>query len=90
VRSRSVDASRTIGNVSPSKRGLLSLWPRGVERDPALEHESLFQVLAYIHHIPVRGKWALVDDYTTYPYSSASFYETGIGTNFTAFDYRVL
>jgi REP element-mobilizing transposase RayT len=33
------------------------------------------QKLDYIHHNPVRGKWSLVDDFTTYRYSSAGFYE---------------
>ncbi|MEX2232662.1 MAG: hypothetical protein WD824_10905 [Cyclobacteriaceae bacterium] len=33
------------------------------------------QKLDYIHHNPVSGKWALVDDFLKYPYSSARFYE---------------
>ncbi len=31
--------------------------------------------LDYIHHNPVNRKWRLVDDFTKYRYSSASFYE---------------
>lgn len=33
------------------------------------------QKINYIHLNPVRGKWKLVDDYRTYKYSSAGFYE---------------
>lgn len=37
----------------------------------------LEQKMDYIHHNPVRGKWQLAIDFTEYPHSSASFYETG-------------
>jgi REP element-mobilizing transposase RayT len=40
--------------------------------------EFIYQKLNYIHHNPVGGKWRLVDDFTEYVYSSASFYEKGI------------
>lgn len=40
--------------------------------------EFIFQKLEYIHHNPVSKKWQLVDDFTDYEYSSASFYEKGI------------
>lgn len=40
--------------------------------------EFIFQKLAYIHKNPVSKKWQLVNDYTQYEYSSASFYEKGI------------
>lgn len=36
------------------------------------------QKLDYIHHNPVSKKWQLVNDFTDYEYSSASFYEKGI------------
>ena len=35
------------------------------------------QKLDYIHHNPVKGKWALVEDFALYPHSSAGFYELG-------------
>ena len=37
------------------------------------------QKLEYIHNNPVKGKWQLAKDYLNYYYSSARFYETGIG-----------
>ena len=41
-------------------------------------NEKFFmQKLNYIHHNPVKGKWNLVNDYTDYEHSSASFYEIG-------------
>lgn len=36
------------------------------------------QKLDYIHNNPVNGKWQLADDYFSYHYFSASFYETGV------------
>lgn len=35
------------------------------------------QKLDYIHYNPVSGKWQLANDYLSYHYSSAFFYETG-------------
>jgi hypothetical protein len=35
------------------------------------------QKMDYIHHNPVSGRWNLVDDYASYPHSSAGFYELG-------------
>lgn len=34
----------------------------------------LIEKLDYIHYNPVRGKWKLVEDFTQYRHSSASFY----------------
>jgi REP element-mobilizing transposase RayT len=38
----------------------------------------IIQKLDYMHANPVKGKWNLASDITTYPYSSASFYELNI------------
>jgi REP element-mobilizing transposase RayT len=46
------------------------------------------QKLDYIHHNPVSGKWQLVEDFTAYEHSSASFYELGIVKHFKPRDYR--
>ena len=40
--------------------------------------EFIFQKLDYIHRNPISKKWNLVNDFTDYEYSSASFYEKGI------------
>ncbi|HWI90601.1 MAG TPA: hypothetical protein VNT20_04960 [Flavisolibacter sp.] len=40
--------------------------------------EFIFQKLQYIHHNPVSKKWNLVNEFTDYEHSSASFYERGI------------
>lgn len=47
-----------------------------------------FQKLDYIHYNPVRGKWNLVNDYTDYEHSSASFYELGKVKSYQPFDFR--
>jgi len=53
------------------------VWQRNA-KTVALEYRKVVeQKLDYIHHNPVQGKWRLVDDYTDYHYSSASFYEKG-------------
>lgn len=52
--------------------------------------EEIEKVLDYIHHNPVKGKWSLVDVFTDYPYSSASYYELGIEPLLKLYDYREL
>lgn len=42
-----------------------------------VDEEMVVQKLDYTHRNPVSGKWDLVDDFTTYQYSSAAFYEHG-------------
>jgi hypothetical protein len=49
--------------------------------DPAACRNSIT-----LHHNPVSGKWNLVNDYTDYEHSSASFYETGILKSYQPFD----
>lgn len=48
----------------------------------------LLQKLEYIHHNPVKGKWKMVDNYTCYEHSSATFYETGMSTHFIPTHYK--
>ncbi len=38
---------------------------------------EILRVLDYIHRNPVSGKWNLAEDYLSYEYSSARFYELG-------------
>ena len=38
----------------------------------------ILEKIKYIHHNPVSKRWELVNDFTDYEYSSASFYEKGI------------
>ena len=53
-----------------------------------ISYEFIEQKLVYIHHNPVAKHWKLVDDWRTYPHSSASFYETGIQKNTIVTHYR--
>jgi REP element-mobilizing transposase RayT len=48
----------------------------------------LTQKIDYIHHNPVSGIWNLVNDFTNYEHSSASFYESGIIKHFTPLHYK--
>ena len=50
--------------------------------------EMLEDILDYIHHNPVKGKWQLVEDYACYEHSSASFYELNKTSKFVVTDYR--
>jgi putative transposase len=54
-------------------------------------NEKFFnQKMNYIHLNPVSGKWQLVNDFTEYGHSSASFYETGEVRKYEPFDFRLL
>jgi len=53
------------------------IWQRKPLSVDLYSREVIEQKLDYIHANPVQGKWALVDEFTEYEYSSASFYETG-------------
>ena len=49
---------------------------------------DIAKVLDYIHHNPVSKKWRLVNDFVTYPYSSAQFYYSDISSTIKVVDYR--
>ena len=49
---------------------------------PIFSEKFLIQKLNYIHLNPVTGKWNLVNDFTSYRHSSASFYENGVAQLF--------
>ena len=48
----------------------------------------ILQKLDYMHANPVSGKWHLVDDYTDYEHSSASFYELNKQSTFDIVHYK--
>ena len=50
--------------------------------------DMIEDVLDYMHHNPVGGKWSLVDEFPDYRFSSASFYEHGIHSILHVTDYR--
>lgn len=53
-----------------------------------VDERELLQVLDYVHHNPVKGKWNLVNDFRDYPHSSAGFYELERPCPFPLWDYR--
>ena len=54
----------------------------------AISEDEIGNVLDYIHHNPVKGKWNLVDDFTNYNYYSAGFYENGMASLYKIKDFR--
>ena len=64
-------------------------------KNPLMQNPSAIKSFScsnfnYIHHNPVSDKWNLVNDYTDYKHSSASFYDLGIVRAYKPFDFRVL
>ena len=57
---------------------LHEIWQRDALGIPIYSVKVARQKLDYIHNNPVKGKWQLAQDYLSYHYSSARFYETGI------------
>src|SRR6187402_3851402 len=55
---------------------------------PIFTEHFLQQKVDYIHFNPVRGKWNLVEDFTCYEHSSASFYERDEVFHFKPIHYR--
>jgi hypothetical protein len=49
---------------------------------------DLLEILEYMHHNPVKGKWMLADDYRHYPHSSAGYYEKELHCIYPIWDYR--
>ena len=64
------------------------VFEESFDAKPIITDSFLKQKLDYIHFNPVRGKWNLVNDYTNYEHSSASFYETGLAKLFEPIHYR--
>lgn len=53
-----------------------------------LDEKELLNILDYMHHNPVQGKWNLSEDFRYYPYSSAGYYELELPCAFPIWDYR--
>ncbi len=50
--------------------------------------KGFINILDYIHHNPVKGKWSLANDFVEYPHSSAAYYELGESKPSFLTDYR--
>ncbi len=64
--------------VSPLERGkgqIHKVFERSFDAKPLYTQPFFEQKLNYIHHNPVQEHWQLVEDYTDYEHSSASYYE---------------
>ena len=50
--------------------------------------KEINQILDYMHRNPVQGKWNLADDFVSYEYSSARYYELEERGEINIWDYR--
>jgi putative transposase len=76
---KQLDMLYSAVNLRERKKGQIHrVFEESFDAKQCYNHYFIYQKLEYIHNNPVRKKWNLVSDYTTYEYSSASFYEKGI------------
>lgn len=57
---------------------LYEFWQRDSLAIKLFTRRVAYQKLNYLHQNPVAKKWKLAEDYVSYRYSSAAFYETGV------------
>ncbi len=69
-----------VNNREKKKGQLHKVFEESFEAKECHSAKFIFQKLNYIHRNPVSGKWQLAKDFVDYPYSSASFYETGVNS----------
>jgi hypothetical protein len=55
-----------------------------------MNEQEINQVLDYMHHNPVHGKWKLENEYINYLWSSAMYYEQEMILEVPVTDYRML
>jgi REP element-mobilizing transposase RayT len=82
--------SAAVTEREKNKGQLHRVFEESFDAKPIYNQKFFLQKFNYIHHNPVSGKWNLVNDYTDYLHSSASFYEPGIVRAYEPFDFRVL
>ena len=73
-----------------NKGQLHKVFEESFDAKPVYNQNFFMQKFNYTHHNPVSGKWNLVNDYTDYEPSSASFYELGIAKAYKPCDFRGL
>ena len=80
--------SDTLTGREKKKGQLHKVFKDSFDAKAVFSDKFLTQKVDYIHHNPVSGKWNLVNDFTSYEHSSASFYESGIARHFTPLHYK--
>jgi putative transposase len=81
-------SSAAITEREKAKGKLHRVFEESFDAKPVYNQRFFIQKNNYIHRNPVRGKWNLVNDYTDYEHSSASFYELGVTRNYQPFGFR--
>ncbi len=82
--------SAAVSDRERKKGQLHKVFSSSFDAKGIYTEKFFIQKLNYIHLNPVRGKWRLVEDYTTYEHSSASYYERGQVKSYVPFDFRLL
>ncbi len=72
------------------KGQLHRIFEKSFDAKPVFTDDFLYQKILYIHLNPLRGKWNLVNHFTDYEHSSASFYEMNEIKHFEPVHYRDL
>ena len=73
-----------------SKGQLHKVFKSSFDAKAIFSDKFMEQKLNYMHINPITGKWNLVNDFTSYEHSSASFYEPGIAKHFSPRHFRDL
>ena len=71
-----------VSDKEKSKGQQRRVFEPSFDAKPIFSDTFMKQKMDYIHHNPVREKWNLVNDFTDYEHSSASFYELGVVKHF--------
>jgi REP element-mobilizing transposase RayT len=80
--------SDTLTEREKKKGQLHKVFKDSFDAKAIFSDKFLLQKMGYIHYNPVSGKWNLVNDFTNYEHSSASFYELGISKHFIPLHYK--
>ncbi len=82
--------SHALTEREKKKKQLHKVFKDSFDAKAIFSDKFLQQKMDYIHHNPVNGKWNLVNDFTMYEHSSASFYESGIEKHFIPLHYTAI
>jgi len=67
-----------VKNKEKNKGQIHKVFEESFDAKECFSEKFIYQKLSYIHLNPISKKWNLVNDFTDYEHSSASFYEKGI------------
>ena len=80
--------SEAVTERERKKGQLHKVFKDSFDAKAIFSNKFLHQKIDYIHYNPVSGKWQLVNNYTDYEHSSASFYELNVHKHFVPLHYK--